>query len=482
METYIHTAQRIGIVAITNILVALSGIILLPILTKTLPISDYGSWALILVTIGFVPLLATLGLRLAMVRFLAASTDKQNTREIFYSLLFVVFFGALIASALFFVFARPIAASLFHNDLATALIFPLNVFLACLNLFITDFFRVFQQAKSYSGLILLQAYANVALVAFFVLLGYGLQGAVFGLLLQQLIVLLLAFYLIVARIGVAVPKFMHLREHLRFSLPLVPADLSFWITNSSDRYLIGILIGTAAVGYYSPAYTLGGSILLISGGLALMLPSVLAKHYDDENCEAVRTLMKYSLKYYCGVAIPSTFALSVLSKPLLIILSTPQIATNGYLVTPLVAAGMFLLGASQLLVQVVMLKKKTTFIGTVWITSAALNLGANLLLIPYFGILGAALATLLAFALAFIVIAMYSLRQFKFDINVGFVLKSVCVSILISVFLLLWGPSGLANVLLSILLATCLYVGILLALKGFTVDEIKFFYSVFMRS
>jgi len=479
MQRHALTVQRIGLVGVANLLVAINGVILLPILTKALPIADYGSWALIIVTIVLVPTLANLGLRAATIRFLAASTDKRNTQEIFYSLLLVVLVTASIFSALFFVFARPIAASLFHDNLTTARLLALAVFLGCLNLFIIDFFRVFQQAKRYAVLILLQAYAQVALVALFVLLGYGLQGAVIGLLLQELFVFFLTIYLIFAQIGVALPKFVHLREHVAFSLPLVPGELSAWIANSSDRYLIGFFLGAAAVGYYSPGYTLGSTIIMISTALTMLLPAVLAKHYDENNVEDVRTIMKYSLRYYAGIAIPCTFALSVLSKPLLIILSTPQIAANGYLVTPLVAAGMLLWGAYVVLVQVVMLKKKTAFIGAVWVAAAALNFGGNLILIPYFGIVGAALMTSLAFALAFGLTAVYSLKQFKFDISAGFILKSVFASILISVFLLLWMPSGLANVLLSISLAGGMYLGILFVLKGFTIQEITFFYGVF---
>ena len=479
MERHTLTVQRIGLVAVANILIALSALILLPIMTKTLPIADYGSWALITVTILLVPALASLGLRAAMIRFLAASTDKRNTQEIFYSLLFVVLVMASISSALFFVFARPIAGSLFHDNLMTARIFALTIFFGCLNLFIIDFFRGFQQAKRYSSLTLLQAYVNVALVAFFVVLGYGLQGAVIGLLLQQLFLFFVAICLIFTQIGVARPKFVNLREHMAFGLPLVPGDLSAWIANSSDRYLIGLLLGPAAVGYYSPGYALGNTILLISAALTVLLPAILAKHYDEYSMADVRTIMKYSLRYYAGIAIPCTFALSVLSKPLLVILSTPQIAASGYLVTPLVAAGMLLLGAYMVLVQVVVLKKKTAFVGTVWVAAAALNLGGNLILIPYLGILGAALTTLLAYSFASVLTAVYSLRQFKFDISARFILKSVCASILISILLLLWQPSGLANVLLSISLAGGIYLGILFVLKGFTIQEIKFFYGVF---
>ena len=479
MERYALTVQRIGLVAIANLLIALSGIILLPVLTKTLPITSYGSWALVVATISLLPVITSLGLRQTMIRFLAASKDKHDIQEVFYSLAFVVFVAALVVSGPFFIFAHLIAASLFDNNVAAALIFPLNVFVACLNLFIVDFFRAFQQAKKYSALIFLQAYVQVALVSLFVLLGYGLLGAVLGLLLEQLFVLFVTTYLIIIQIGFAFPKFVHTREHLAFGLPLMPGDLSFWITNSSDRYLIGILLGVAAVGYYSPAYTLGSAITVVSSALTVLLPSVLAKHYDEDNIGEVRTIMKYSLKYYAGIAIPCAFAVSVLSRPLLTILSTEQIAANGYLVTPFVAAGALLLGAYTFFVTVLTLQKKTAVVGTIWALSAALNFGANLILIPHFGIIGAAFTTFIAFLLAFVLTAVHSLRRFKFDVSSSFVLKSACASIVICAFLLLWNPAGLVSVLLAISLAAAIYLGILFVLRGFTIEEIKFFYSIF---
>jgi O-antigen/teichoic acid export membrane protein len=115
MEKYALTVQRIGLVAITNLLVALSGVILLPILTKTLPITSYGTWALILVTIGLLPVLTSLGLRQTMVRFLAASKDKHQIREVFYSLAFVVFAAALQKKNLiFFTLLRQYTDCLFR--------------------------------------------------------------------------------------------------------------------------------------------------------------------------------------------------------------------------------------------------------------------------------------------------------------------------------------------------------------------------------
>ena len=162
------------------------------------------------------------------------------------------------------------------------------------------------------------------------------------------------------------------------------------------------------MGYYSPGYTAGTTISVISAPLATLLPAVLSKHYDENSMADIRTILTYSLKYYIGIALPCVFAVSVLSKPILLVLSTQQIATNGYLVTPFVAAGTALVGAYAVLVTIIALKKKTAIMGTIWMLAAALNFGLNLVLIPYLGLIGAALTTFLAFLLAFVLTTIYS--------------------------------------------------------------------------
>jgi O-antigen/teichoic acid export membrane protein len=414
-----------------------------------------------------------------LIRFGAAAKGKRDVQELFYSMGFIVLATSLLISGLFLLLTPQIATSLFQNNLAAALLLVPNILIACLIFFAWQYFVTFQQIKRYTWLNLFNAYLETALVAYFVLAGYGLEGAVIALLVEQLVVFLIMMYLIVAEIGFATPKFMHVRQYLNYGLPLIPGSLSGWIVNSSDRYLIALFLGTAAVGYYSPGYTAGTTIGMVAAPLSTLLPAVLSKHYDENNLVDIRTILTYSLKYYIGIALPCVFALSVLSKPILLLLTTQQIATNGYLVIPFVAAGTMLIGAYSVLVTIIALKKKTAVIGTIWMLSAALNLGLNLVLIPYLGLVGAALTTFLAFLLAFVLTTIYSFRYFKFDVNGGFIAKSTSGSIIIALFLFLWNPAGLLNIVLAIALAAAIYLSILLALRGFTIREIKLMYSIY---
>jgi O-antigen/teichoic acid export membrane protein len=300
-----------------------------------------------------------------------------------------------------------------------------------------------------------------------------------GLLITDLIVFLIMASLTISEIGIKIPKFTHTREYLTFGLPTVPGNLSSWVVNSSDRYVIGIFLGAAFVGYYSPGYALGSMILMFLAPLSFMLPAVLSKYYDENNMNEVKTVLRYSLKYFLLLAIPATFGLSLLSKPLLTILSTPEIASQGYLITPFVAVSALLFGASVVINHILVLEKKTKITGTIYIIIAILNLGLNLIFIPYIGILGAAITTLLAFALAFILTTYYSFKYFKFDIDFYFVLKSVFASIIMSLVIIKWNPLGLLNVLIVIGVCAVVYVAILLLLKGIEKEEFKFFKELF---
>ena len=479
MNEYKLFGQRIGLIGITRLFLSLSGIILLPILTKTLPIEEYGAWIQIMVTIGLIAPLAEMGLSYTMVRFLAAEKDKRKIQEGFFSIAVFILFTSLIASLLLFMFSEPFAASFLDDRVNLVKIISLIIPIVCLNSLCMNFFRAFQQIKKYSFIAILQTYGMVALVAYSVLSGYGVFWAVLSYLIAQIIVLLLMGFLIVTKIGVKIPDFSQIKEYLNFGLPLMPAVISSWVVTVSDRYLIGYILGVAFVGYYAPGYGLGEFISLYMAPLGFLLPAALSKLFDEGKKDDIRTYIKYTLKYFLMFAIPSAFGLSILSKQLLIILSTSEIASHGYLITPFVALSAVLYGAYSIIFHIFILVKKTKIVGIIWMIAAVMNLGLNFVFIPYFGILGAAITTLIAYALAFVLTAYYSFKYFKFDVDLRFILKSVFASVIMSLVIIKWSPVGTLNVLIVVGVCAAVYAAILFLLKGFTIEEIKFFRELF---
>lgn len=476
MSEYRLFAQRIGLTGITNLLISLSGIILLPILTKTLSIEEYGIWAQIIVTIGLIPSIILLGLPYAMVRFLAGAKRIEEIQEGYYSIYAIVLFASLAVTLLLFSSSGIVASTLFDGNQTVVKILSLILFIECLNNVQLNFFRTSQQMKKYSSFLLIQTCLNIALVACFVLSGHGIAGAAMGILVSRFLVFLIMVSLIVSEIGIKIPKFTNLRDYIVFGLPTIPGNLSRWVVNSSDRYVIGILLGTAFVGYYSPGYTLGYAIYMFVAPLTIILPAILSKYYDEHKMREAKMVLKYSLKYFLLLAIPSSFGLSLLSEPLLEMLSTSAIAREGYLVTPFVAVGTVFFGASVIVNHVVIMEKKTAIMGSIYTLAAILNLGLSLVLVPYIGIVGAAIATLVAYLFVFIVGIYYSFKYLRFDVDLLFISKSIFASIAMSFVIIIWNPEGgLSNMMITIGVCAFIYAAILLLLRGMTKEELLFF-------
>jgi O-antigen/teichoic acid export membrane protein len=344
-----------------------------------------------------------------------------------------------------------------------------------------DFFRAFQLINRYTFLTFAQTYVGVALISYFVFSGQGVVGAVLGLLIAQLILFSVMLFVIVRRIGFKIPHMTRLRTYLSFSVPLVPSNLSFWVVNSSDRYLIGILLGASFVAYYGPSYTLGMLIAMLATPFSLMLAASLPKHYDGVDTTIVRNVFKYTLKYFLAAAIPSFFIISILSKPLLLALSTPEIASNGYLVTPFVAAAAVLWGTQQIFVQIVILEKRTKIVGILWVISALMNLSLNIFLIPLVGIFGAAISTLVSFLFIFFTTIIYSRSYAKFDLNLLFICKSGVASLLMALVIHSLDLGSKFSIVIATSAGVAVYIVLILLMKGFEKDELAFFLRLFQN-
>lgn len=476
MREYKVFTQKIGLLGVVNILVSLSSIILLPILTKNLSASDFGIWNQVNVTIVLVQQVALLGFSYSMPIFLAAEKNRDEIREGVFSMLFMVIFSSLIISTLLYLFSGEIGALILGNNLMVAVILPMLLFISNIQFILFDYFRTFQQMKWYSIFTFLRSYIILIAVGILVLLGYGILGCMAGLLISYGGIFLMMLFLMVRDIGITIPKFVNIKEYLSVGLPMVPGGISYWVVGSLDRYIIGIFLGTALVGYYSAGYTLGIVIQLLFTPFLIVLLPVLSESYDDKN--KVRDMVEYSMKYFLAIAIPSVFGLSLLSKSILISLTTPEIAANGYLITVFVALGSLLFGVFFIVSQIIVLEKKTNIMGTIWVITAILYTVLNLSLVPYFGILGAALVTLVTYIFLLTFTTFYSFKYFSFSFNILFIAKSLVASILMSLVLVVWNPYGLLNIILACIISGLVYTAILLILKGLSKNEVVFFVGI----
>ncbi|WP_405288807.1 flippase [Methanobrevibacter sp.] len=475
MSEYVRFIQRIGLVGLTNILISLSSLIFIPIITKSFTTAEYGMWAQVNTTIALVPNIANLGLPYTMVRFLSAEKDKEKIKDSFYPMISLTFISTIIICLLFLIFGNAIANALFNGSMQVLYITTAISFFACMNLMLISFFRTFQQMKRYSLFLVLQSYIGVFVSIYLTYAGYNIETVVLGLLTGYVAVFIMMAFLIVKYLGIGIGKWSNLKEQLAFALPTIPSNVSSWVVDSSDKYVIGILIGSVAVGCYSPGYALGSILLMFLSPFAVLLPAVLPEHYEKGDIREVDKYLSYSMKYYLLLTVPAAVGMSVLSKPLLYIITTPEIALGGYMVTPFVCLGAIFMGMYGITNNIMILEKNTMILGKLWIVVAISNIVLNLLLVPYLNILGAAIATLICYILAFAVTAIASKKTMRLPFNMKELLKIVVAASLMGIAVYLMHPIGIINVLISIIAGVIIYFAVIFILKAVTFKEIAIF-------
>ena len=111
--------------------------------------------------------------------------------------------------------------------------------------------------------------------------------------------------------------------------------------------------------------------------------------------------------------------------------------------------------------------------------AALTNLSLNVVLVPYIGIPGAAIATLISFAIASVITVHISFRYLKFDVGLTFILKSITASVIMALIIWQLNPIGTLSVLIAIGIGAGVYFGLLVSLKGIKKEEVGFIKNMF---
>lgn len=472
MDEYVKFIKRIGVVGIANILISISGLIFIPIITKSFSTADYGVWSQVNTFVSLVPNIVNLGLPYTMVRFLAAEKDKSVIRQSFYSMMLLVLASTIIMIIALLIFSNQIAYALFDGSLQIMYIVIVMAFFACLDLMLLSYFRTFQQITLYSTFLVLQTYIGVVVSIALTWMHQPIDVVVLGRLSGFLLVFIAMAVLIVRELGFTT-KLKSLKDELKFAIPTVPNNVSSWVVDSSDRIVIGVFLGSVAVGCYSPGYSLGNIVLMFLTPFAVLLPAVLPEYYEKGDMEKVDTFLTYSLKYYLLITIPACVGLSLLSKPLLYILTTTVIADSGYMVTPLVALGAMFMGIYGIVNNIIILEKKTTILAHIWIGVAVLNIVLNIIAVPYIGIYGAGIATLLCYFFAFAVTLWYCRKYARLPFDYRSIAKIIVASVVMGIFVVAVNPMGIVNIVIVVAISVVIYFAVLILLKGIDKKEIN---------
>lgn len=433
-----------SIVGFSYILFLVRGLFVIALLTKNLPTEDYGLWVLYYKLTSIIPMLITLGLPFGLTRFLSGETDRKKKHTEFYTVLFVIIVIALSIFPLMLLALSQVASSR-EDQFEMNLIFCLIILIESINLAFLNYVRA---RKRFGGYLLLTGIQNICMIG--LLWAFASQGnisvikALLSLLIADLAVFISSGTLFLIIIHIASPRISLVKKYFKLGIPLVPSNMASWVITSGDRYIIAWILGITFVGYYSPAYSLASiAFNILISPLGLLLPPILSSYYENGQFDDLKHYLRQSLQYYHIFAIPTIFGLFVVSRDLLEILTTAEIAKTSAHIVPIIAIGLYFLGLFTILAQSMILTKATDVNAYFWISCAAINLTLNLILIPILGIEGAAIVMVITYIIANCFVILYICRMkmyYFFSISLGFLIKVALASCLMLLIGLLTFP------------------------------------------
>lgn len=375
-------------------------VLLLPLYTRYLSPSDYGKVETLIALTTVIGIALRMGIHSAFFRFYFDSTEPAARRRVlrtsFWFTMAMATAGLIAGLAL----AGPIADLLFGSSEDSELVMAAFVGLwAGMNYEqLTSLFRVEERSVAFVSASLANIFLTIgATLLLVVALDKGPVGVIVGNFTGTLIVYVVLIGYRREQLGLEFDRGL-LREMNRFGTPLVPTALFLWVTNFSDRLFLVRLADTAEVGLYSVGVRIASAMVLLLTAFRLAWPAFAYSIEDDH--EARRTYA-FVLTYVVLVTTWVATGLALLSPWIVDWIAAPAFAESSRVVGPLAFSAVAFAGYIVVAIGVGR-AKRTQFNWVVTGAAAAVNVVLNLLLIPPYGMMGAAVATVAAYSTMFV--------------------------------------------------------------------------------
>jgi O-antigen/teichoic acid export membrane protein len=423
------TALRHTVVyGLGNVMAKVLGFLMLPIYTRYLTPVDYGTLEILDLSMSLFGMFLQMGMIAAILRcYAAAKTPAEKKRVISTAMVFVLITGTLtfIAGV---AFIGPASRLLLGSKVSpTYLLISFSAFICS---YITTVPRTYLRAKEASGTFTLVSNISLGLllglnIYFVVFLKIGLVGILWSSLIVNGMNLLALSVWALRDAGVHFST-RWMRELFAFGGPLMFSNLAVFALNFSDRFFLQHLRNLEVVGIYAVGYKFGYMLnYLVVQPFYVMWQARMYAVHDQPNHEKIfsRIFVLYSL-----VLVYAGLGLAALSPEIIHLMVGPKFASSQGVVPVVILAYVF--WGMGFYVQVGMfLTNRTGLIALVGAIAAVVDLVLNYVLILRFGMMGAAWATLLSFAV--MAGASYWYSQQVFPLRLG--VRRVCMMLSLAV-------------------------------------------------
>ncbi len=422
-----HLGKDSVIYGLGQALQRLTSFFLIPLYTAYYTTAEFGVQEILINTSSVLTAILGLGLISATYRSYFMYDEEERRLDIIRTALTVFAVFSLAVGCVLIPLARPLSALLLSDASYSALFVVMVVFVMLSNVVSLPFAILRARGQSVRFVIysLVQFLANMGVTIFLVAgLGRGVRGNLEGNVVGQIVALLL-FATSLWELRKARFSWRDLKDMLAFGLPLVPAMLGSLSLTVADRYFLRAFSTLEEVGVYALGYKIGMVIqVFVVTPFALswgpVMWSVAGKPY-------ARQFYAKVLTYFSAVALYLALAVSMFGPEMVRLLSRQEAYWGAWRVLPLITLSYVLYGAYYQVSVGLNLRKKTQYLSVVVVGAAAVNLLLNFLLIPPWGMMGAAVATLASYLLLAVVAAIVSQCFYPFPYEWIRLLKLVLV-------------------------------------------------------
>jgi O-antigen/teichoic acid export membrane protein len=393
-----------------SIVSSLIAVFLLPLDTRYLTRSDYGAIETLVAASAVLTIFLQAGINSAFFRFYFDSPEPAERNRVVRTSFWFTMGGATVGLVLGLLFAPELSSLLFGTHDRAGLVRASAVMLwANLNYQqMTSLFRVEQRSTAY----VVASLTNVLItIGSTILLVVGLHKGAVGALVGNFVGTLCVYFPLLAyrrfQLGLQFDRQL-LRRMNAFGLPLVPSALALWVNNFSDRLFLVKLAGAGEVGLYSIGIRVSSAIVLLLTAFRTAWPAFA---YSIEDDQEARATYGYVLTYVLLVVSWAALALGALAPWIVHALTTSRFFSAQRVVALLAFSNVAKAGFMVVSIGIGR-ARRTRFNWVITGAAAALNILLNVLLIPPYGMLGAAVATLASFGFMFAFMAWHSQRVY----------------------------------------------------------------------
>ena len=413
-----------------------------PIFTRLLSPTDYGITAVYMAWLSifslFIGLQSHGSIANARIKY-----DKFQINAYFSSVITLVvlsFFCVLLICVLF----NSFIAQLLEIDNKLLIILIVHSFSS----FVVTFYTVkWMQFKEVEKNIIFSFVVSITTIILSFLLVSSLNknkylGKIYGSVIPQIISAFIFLFLLYKK-----GRCLYNRDYwiycLHLTLPLILHGAAGMILSQSDRIMLKKIIGEGSVGIYSVGYSLALVIDLIWNAFNT---SWLPYYYEDKKQKRIGSILDRSNSY---LFVFSSLTMGfILLAPEVFKLLAPTSYWDGIKIIPFIALAYYFNFLYSFPANHEFFSEKTIFISIGSLCAAAINIIFNILLIPSYGIVGAAVATLIGFIFSFIfhdIIARFIVKDFEyhFMFYIKGIVPVLCITILyyntLAVWFLRWG-------------------------------------------